>query len=209
MGLKEWVIPQDKKFFDLLDAIAANNVEAAEALKELLDRYDDLPRRRRRIKDFEHKGDDLVHDMYGMLNRSFITPIDHADFTMLVTGLDDFLDYIDATVNKLVVYDIEESTEGMRSLAALIVKQSNELQKAVTGLRQLRKPEEIQRAVIEVHSLENAADSVLNEALAELFRGDDAIFILKHKEIYEYLETATDKGEDAANIIGDIIVKNA
>lgn len=209
MGLKEWVIPQDKRFFDVLDAITANARACALALKDLLDDFTNVQEKRRQVKDLEHEGDELVHQMYELLNRSFITPIDHADFAQLVTGLDDFVDYMDATANRLVLYEIGETTEGMRSMGSLIVRQSEELQKAVGGLRQLKRPQDAERACIEVHSLENAADAILNEAISELFQGDDPIFILKHKEIYEYLETATDKAEDAANIIGDIIVKNA
>ena len=209
LGLKEWVIPQDQKFFDLLDRITANGVAAADALKELLEAEPPTAAHRKRVKDLEHATDDLVHEMYGALNRSFITPIDHADFASLVTGLDDFVDFIDATANRVMLYEIASTTDGMRAMGALIQRQAAELQRAVGGLRRAKRPEDTNRACIEVHSLENAADAILNEALASLFQGTDAVHILKHKEIYEYLEIATDKAEDAANIIGDIVMKNA
>jgi uncharacterized protein len=209
MGLKEWIIPQDDKFFDLLDQMTACGVEAADLLKDLLDDFRPGSGKRQAIKDVEHRADDLVHQVYEALSKAFITPIDAEDVTKLLSGLDDFVDFIDASANRIRLYDLQETTDGMRSLGALIQRQARELQKAVAGLRALKDPAEIDRACIEIHSLENAADAILNESIASLFRGTDAIKIMKYKEVYEYLETATDKAEDAANIIGDIVMKNA
>lgn len=208
MGLKEWIIPQDDKFFDILDEIAGNGVEAAAALEEMLQNETDPRVHAEKIKEIEHHGDELVHDMYELLNRSFITPIDHGDLAKVVTGLDDFVDYIDASASRISLYKIEP-TESMRSMGSLIQRQSKQLKTAVEALRDLEDPDEVERAAIEVHSLENAADSILNEALATLFsEGDDAIRIIKHKEVLENLETSTDAAEEAANIIGDILMKN-
>lgn len=208
MGLKEWIIPQDDKFFDILDEIAENGVEAADALDEMLQNDIDSRVHAERIKEIEHHGDELVHDMYELLNRSFITPIDHGDLAEMVTGLDDFVDYIDASASRIHLYEIEP-TESMRSMGSLIQRQSKQLQVGVAALRDLEDPDEAERAAIEVHSLENAADSILNEALASLFsEEDDAIRIIKHKEVYENLETSTDAAEEAANIMGDILMKN-
>ena len=208
MGLKEWIIPQDSKFFDVLDAIAANNIIAADLLKDLLDDVSPGSGKRQAIKDVEHKGDDFVHQMYDLLNSSFITPIDGEDITKLLSGLDDFIDFIDATANRIRLYEIDESTDGMRAMGALIQRQARELQKAVKGLRGLRHPQAMIKACVEIHSLENAADAILNESIAGLFKGTDAVRIIKFKELYEYLEIATDKAEDAANIISDIVMKN-
>lgn len=208
VGLKEWIIPQDDKFFDILDEIGENGVEAAAELETLLHDETDTRVQAERIKELEHHGDELVHDMYELLNRSFITPIDHGDLAEMVAGLDDFIDYIDASASRINLYNVEP-TEGMRSLGSLIKRQSRELKTAVVALRDLRDPDEAERAAIEVHALENAADAVLNEALASLLEGDDAIHVIKHKEVYENLETATDAAEEAANIIGDILMKNA
>lgn len=208
MGLKEWIIPQDDKFFDILDEIASNGVDAAAALEDLLQDGGDARVRYEKIKEYEHHGDELVHDMYELLNRSFITPIDHGDLAQMVSGLDDFVDYIDASASRITLYKVQP-TEGMRSMGSLIRRQADHLQDAVNALRDLKEPKAAERATIEVHSLENAADTILNESLATLFEGDDAIHIIKHKEVYENLETATDAAEEAANIIGDILMKNA
>lgn len=208
MGLKEWIIPQDHKFFNILEEIAENGVKAAAALDVLLQADAEPKLQAEKIKEIEHHGDELVHDMYGLLNSSFITPIDHGDLALLVSGLDDFVDYIDASASRISLYKVEP-TEGMRSMGALIKRQSQELEGAIHGLRDLGDPQATERACIEVHSLENAADSILNEGLATLFEGEDAIHIIKHKEVYENLETATDAAEEAANIIGDILMKNA
>lgn len=207
MGLKEWIIPQDHRFFDKLEAITANATEAAQALASMVREGDALTERSERIATLEEQGDALVHDMYELLNRSFITPIDHGDLAHLVTGLDDFVDYIDASSSRLALYDVEPSGS-MRSLAGLIEEQAHRLEDAVAGLREMRDPVDTEQACIEIHSLENAADVVLNEALADLFEGDDAIEIIKRKEIIENLETASDAAEEAANIIGDVVMKN-
>ncbi len=209
MGLKEWIIPQDPKFYNKLDAIAENAVDAAEALDDLLQDYTNLEEKRTRIEDHENIGDDLVHDLYELLNRSFITPIDHGDMALLMAGLDDFVDYIEAAAVRLYLYDIEEPTEGMQNLGSLIKRQSYEVKKAVAGLREIREPNDIDKALIEIHTLENAADDVFNQAIANLIRNEDPKTIITRKEILEHLETATDKAEEAANIIGDIRMKNA
>lgn len=209
MGLKEWIIPQDHKFFNKLDAISDNAVDAAEALDDLLEDYTDLEAKRKRIEDHENIGDDLVHDLYELLNRSFITPIDHGDMALLMSGLDDFVDYIEAATVRLYLYDIEEPTEGMQNLGSLIKSQSYEVQKAVAGLRDLHEPDDIEKALIEIHTFENAADDIFNQAIANLIRTQDPKTIITRKEILEHLETATDKAEETANIIGDIVMKNA
>ena len=209
MGLKEWILPQDKHFFNMLENESQNVLDGSTAFLELLKNYENIKEKQQRIKDIEHQGDDFVHEIFEELNKTFITPIDHEDISKLASAFDDVLDYIDGTATRLVLYDIRTPEENMIKLAEVLVRQATELKQALTGLRNLKNPKEIERRCIEVNRLENMADDLYKTSVAELFKRKDAIEIMKLKEVYERLEFATDKCEDAANVISDIVVKNS
>lgn len=143
------------------------------------------------------------------LNKTFITPIDHEDISALASAFDDVLDYIDGTAARLVLYEIKKPEENMIKLAEVLVTQATELNQALKGLRNIKSPKEIETRCIEVNRLENVADDIYKNSVAQLFKRTDAIEIMKLKEVYERLEFATDKCEDAANVISDIVVKNS
>jgi uncharacterized protein len=209
MGFKEWIIPQDRVFFDWLTEAAQNAHACARALVELFNHYEGLAERRQVIKDLEHKGDQITHSIFDHLGRAFITPIDRDDIGALAKAYDDVADFVYAAANRLYLYEIMKPTTEMRRFAEILVAQTNELQAA---MQELRSPKTIKAAIkhsIEVNRLENEADRLLNEAVAALFRGADPIHILKHKEIYEILETATDKCEDVADVIADVVRKQS
>jgi hypothetical protein len=209
MGFKEWIIPRDKQFYNMLESESKNVLEAANAFLDMLNNYDDIAQKQDKIKQLEHRGDTIVHDIFEELNKAFITPIDHEDISKLATSFDDILDYIDGTSIRLVLYEIKKPEENMIKLAEIIVKQANELDLALKGLRNIKNPQEIEKRCIEVNRLENFADDIYKRSVAELFKRQDAIEIMKLKEVYERLEFATDKAEDAANVISDIVVKNS
>ena len=208
MGLKEWIIPQDRIFFDWLSEAASNAHACAQALSDLFTHYDGLAERRQRIKDLEHKGDSITHNIFEGLGRSFILPLDREDISALASALDDIADFVYAASNRLYLYEIRKGTSEMRKFGEILVAQTKEL---VSAIQEIRNPKTHQATVkhaIEVHRLENEADRLLNEAVAGLFRGSDPIHIMKHKEIYEILETATDKCEDAADVLSDVVRKH-
>ena len=209
MGLKEWIIPQDKKFYNLLENESQNVLKGAEAFLDMLNNYEHLAEKQEEIKNIEHKGDTLVHEIFEELNKSFITPIDHEDISKLASSFDDVLDYIDGTAYRLKLYEIEKPEENMIKLAEILVEQASELDMALKGLRNLKNPQLIEERCIEVNRLENHADDIYKNSVAELFKRKDAIEIMKLKEVYERLEFATDKAEDAANVISDVVVKNS
>lgn len=209
MGLKEWIIPRDKQFYTLLESESENVLEGANVFLDMLNNYDDIAVKQDKIKQIEHRGDTIVHDIFEELNKAFITPIDHEDISKLATSFDDVLDYIDGTSIRLVLYEIKKPEENMIKLAEIIVKQAKELDLALKGLRNIKNPQEIEKRCIEVNRLENFADDIYKRSVAELFKRQDAIEIMKLKEVYERLEFATDKAEDAANVISDIVVKNS
>ncbi len=209
MGLKEWIIPQDKHFFNMLENESQNVLEGSKAFLDMLNNYENIKQKQQKIKDIEHQGDDFVHEIFEELNKSFITPIDHEDISALASAFDDVLDNIDGTATRLVLYEIEKPEEDMIRLAEVILKQATELNTAICGLRNINNPKEIERRCIEVNRLENIADDIYKNSVAKLFKRKDAIEIMKLKEVYERLEFATDKCEDAANVISDIVVKNS
>ena len=209
MGFKEWIIPQDRVFFDALDSAAANAVATSDALLDLFEHYEGLAERRQTIKDLEHKGDSITHGIFDHLGRTFITPLDREDISSLAKAFDDVVDYIYAASNRLYLYEITKPSVEMRKFAEVLKSQTRELE---AGLKEIRSPKTLSGALkhcVEVNRLENEADRLLNETVAALFRGSDPIHILKHKEIYEILETATDKCEDVADVLSDIVRKHS
>ncbi|MCE8426402.1 MAG: DUF47 domain-containing protein [Candidatus Methanoperedens sp.] len=209
MGLKEWIIPQDKHFFNMLENESRNVLDGSRAFHEMLRNYENIKEKQQKIKDIEHQGDDFVHEIFEELNKTFITPIDHEDISALASAFDDVLDYIDGTATRFVLYEIIWPEENMIKLADVIVKQATELNLALCGLRNIKNPKEIEMRCIEVNRLENVADDIYKNSVAQLFKRKDAIEIMKLKEIYERLELATDTCEDVANVISDIVVKNS
>jgi len=209
MGLKEWIIPQDKHFFNMLENESQNVLDGSNAFLEMLNKYENIKEKQQKIKDIEHQGDDFVHEIFEELNKSFITPIDHEDISALASAFDDVLDYIDGAAARFILYEIKKPEENMIKLAEVLLKQATELNTAISGLRNIKNPKEIEKRCIEVNRLENVADDIYKSSVADLFKRTDAIEIMKLKEIYERLEFATDKCEDAANVISDIVVKNS
>jgi len=208
MGLKEWIIPQDKAFYELLrresDAVLRGAVKLEDAVKS----FDNMEERRKEFKDIEHNGDEIVHDIYERVNRSFITPIDQEDLTRLASGYDDVLDFMYLVMNRLVLFEIKGPTQTMVEFAGIVRASVEQLHSAFITLNKLD-PTTIDRACIEVDRLENEADVLLNDSVAALFKSQDVISILKLKEIYEHLETITDRCEDVSLIIRDVLIKHS
>lgn len=202
------LIPKDEKFFVLFKEMTTTIIEGAQLLKEMLDRFENPQLSQRMIKDVEHKADQLTHDIIKKLNKSFVTPLDREDIYALSAALDDILDLIDASAQRIVMYNVEKPTPEAKELAFLILKSCQTIDKAVALLG--GKLEPIAEFCMEVNSLENEADRVCREAISRLFDEEkDPIQLIKWKEIYETLERATDKCEDAANILESVVVKNA
>jgi len=206
MVLRELLMPQEKIFFQLLEKESKNVLAGAQALSDLIQNFDRLSEMRSKIKDIEHEGDDIVHSIYEHLIKTFITPIDREDIAKLASLYDDVLDYIEAVANRLHLYEIRSPTEPMRRLTQIGVKCVEEIDFAFGSINKIKAPE-VEKRIIEVERLENEADVVLNEAVAGLFKTSDAISIIKLKEIYELMETITDKCEDVVQVIRDIIVE--
>ena len=204
------IIPRDQEFFVLFQKASANIVEGAERLKDLLENFDDVRDRVRAIEEVEHKGDSLTHEIIRKLNTSFVTPIDREDILALASSLDDVIDLIDGAATRIMLYKVTEATAYAKELGFLILKCVQELHKGIAHLPMPKGRDRVYEHCVEVNSLENEADRVCRDAIAWLFENEkDPIAILKWKEIYETLETATDRCEDAANVLESVALTNA
>jgi hypothetical protein len=205
--LKLRLIPREERFFDLFVEDAANVLGAARLLEAMLRTYDTVERRAGEIRDAEHRGDEISHDIGHRLESTFVTPFDREDIHGLISALDDVLDYVEETADTFVLYRIEAPTAAAVELASIIVRQCELLHEALSHLRGFK---DLETYWIEIHRLENEGDRVGRLAIAGLFdNNSDAIEIIKWRKIYNVLEETIDKCEDVANIIERIVVKHA
>lgn len=206
------LLPKDNTFFRLLEQDVENLRVAAQTFKDLMRRTissDERAQKIRRLEELEHKGDEITHKIFHELGATFITPFDREDIHVLTSVLDDILDYINGAATRIQLYKIKKITDEQEQLAAMIADAVDQLHKAIPLLRDLKNVEGIRDCLVRVNSIENAADDLFERAIADLFDDcDDPIRLIKLKEVFVSLETATDKCEDAANAIESIIVKN-
>jgi uncharacterized protein len=204
------LMPRADDFFDDFDRQAENAVEGARLLKELLESFTDVQRKVQAIKDVEHKGDDNAHRVFERLHKQFITPFDRADMHLLMSRIDDVLDFADAAADRLLRYEVTVIPEDLKELGRVLLEAAEKTLVAVQGLRTIKKPEAILQACKEINELENRADVVLRSGLAKLFKsGADPLEVIKCKEIFDLLETATDKCEDVANVIEGVVLEHS
>jgi predicted phosphate transport protein (TIGR00153 family) len=202
------LLPRDENFFDLFEQQADHIVSASRVLEELTLDYPSAQAKVQQIRDLEHAGDTVTHEVVRRLNTTFVTPIDREDIYALASRLDDVLDLIDAVADRLLIYKIKNPTDGCLAMAKIIVKTTEETDRAVRCLRTLSPL--YQKHSIEVNRLENEADRLLRDELAALFEGGtDAIEVIKWKELYETMEAVTDRCEDVLNVIEGITLKMA
>ncbi|UCE80255.1 MAG: DUF47 family protein [Methanobacteriota archaeon] len=209
MGFKEWIIPQEKHFFEMLEEQADIVLEGTEMLLDLVTNYDNVEEKRDRMKKIESRGDNVVHHISEELNKTFVIPIDHDDMSKLTSRLDDILDYMEAASHRMWSYEIKRIPPDMVRLVEVLVASVKEVNHAVKDLKNFRKKNEIAQHCVEINRLENLGDEITHAAVASLFKSGDVLEVVKLKEIYEHLEIATDKCEDAADVIKDIFIKNS
>ena len=204
-------VPKDVGFYDLFERETANLVVAAEKLVDLFDNYEDVEAKAKELKELEHEGDAITHEIIARLHRTFVTPIDREDITQLVNSMDDVMDFIEAAGRTAFLYGITEPTERARELARIVLKVTRKLNEVVPRLRRRDQYTWILKECVEINTLENEADDIQHAALAELFEVChlNACEVIKWREVYEHLENATDRGEDIANILEGIVLKHA
>jgi predicted phosphate transport protein (TIGR00153 family) len=201
------LIPQKREFFELYNRAAENIGAIAERLVELLDSFpagaDDLVRE---VKELEHEGDRLTHELVDLLNRTFVTPFDRDDMYRLAGALDDICDYVDEAAGRIVSYGVVEIREQARGQAQVIRRAAGKLAEAVGGLEGFK---ESKRELIELRELEDEGDRLAHDGVSSLFSGDhDPLTVIRWKDIHEGLEDAVDACENAADVLEAILVKN-
>ena len=202
------IIPREGKFFVLFNRLSDLLVQGALEFRELLNDLEHSAVRSKNIKDIEHLADDVTHETVDLLHKTFITPLDRADIHLLITRMDDIIDFIDGASQRVALYDIKKVPPHSVELADICVKSAQHIKSAVTGLEKIKNPAEIVKHCVEVNRLENEADYTLRLAMVQLFKEEkDAIQVIKIKEIYELLDTVTDRCEDVANIVEGIVVE--
>jgi len=188
-------------------AMSNNLIDAARALVDLFADYHNVEAKIEGIRQIEHRGDEMTHSIMRKLNQTFITPFDREDIHTLASSLDDVVDFINAACARIVMYRITDPPAEAGQLARLILAQCEELEKAVTNLQ---KSDDVLRHCVEINRLENEADQVSRVAIARLFEDEtNPVTLIKIKELLEFLETATDKAEDVADVLETVVLKNA
>jgi len=207
MRFKIRLTPQHKEFFRLYERAATNAVETARLLVELLDRFpDDGSEIVRRVKDREHEGDRLTHEIVDLLNRTFVTPFDRDDMYRLASALDDICDHVDEAADNVGLYGVKVIPDDAKQQAQVILRSAVKLDEAVRLLDGFK---DVRAQLNELRELEHEGDRLTRDAIAGLFRsGQDAISIIRWKDIHERLEAAVDSCEYAADVLEAIVVKN-
>ena len=200
------LFPKDEDFFGLFRKQAAIVRQGCDQLQEMARAFDRIEERAAELKRVEHEGDLVTHEIFGRLNRTFITPIEREDIHGLASGLDDVLDSAEAIASRLVLFNIQRITPEALKLTDILKQCGVQLEQAVDHLKDFQN---LSGFTIELHRLENEADALSREAVADLFSGrHETLDVLRWKELYGRMEAATDQCEDVANVIEAIVIKS-
>ncbi len=199
---------EGKIFFELFERHADKTVEAARLLRAMLNNPVDLADQARRIKELEHEGDVITHRAVEILHRTFVTPIDRGDMHRLISRLDDVLDLIEASSERVWLYGIDKMDRDACDLADVLVNAVSEVNRAMHGLRDLKNRDAVLQVCMEINRYENEGDTLLRRAVARLFQDSrDPLLVIKWKDIYEFLEDAIDRCEDIANVVEGVALE--
>ncbi|HEX7406511.1 MAG TPA: DUF47 family protein [Candidatus Binatia bacterium] len=199
---------EGKVFFELFERHAGKTLEAARLLQAMLNNPVDLSDQARRIKEVEHEGDVITHRAVEILHRTFVTPIDRGDIHRLISRLDDVLDLIDASAERIWLYGIDSVDRDACDLAGTLVSAVSEVSRAMVGLRDLKNREALLQVCMEINRYENEGDTLLRRAVARLFQDSkEPLMVIKWKDIYEFLEDAIDRCEDVANVVEGVALE--
>jgi len=202
-------LPAETKFYEWFEKATSNLLDAATALQDLFDHYENVELKVKHITELEHRGDFIVHEVMHLLMQTLIVPLDSEDIERLISSLDDALDKIEATAVRMVIFRIEAPTEYARQLAQLIYQGAQELHTAMPNLREKKTFRLVTEHIKEINTIENNGDHVLREALVDIVNHKDDLYnLIRWKEIYEMLEETTDRMEDIADVMQRVVIKN-
>lgn len=197
-------------FFDLFVETAEHTCKAAKMLEELMNNYVRVNEKVKAIEECEHECDIQVHKVLEQLNKSFITPIDREDINLIAKEMDNITDDIESTAHRFNMFNVSEITEDAKEMARLIVKCTQELKSLMSELKYMKTSKALKEKIIEVNRIEDEGDTIFRTAITKLFiKENNAVEVIKWKEIYEYLENTLDACEDVANIVEGVVMKHA
>jgi predicted phosphate transport protein (TIGR00153 family) len=203
-------LPGEVKFYDYFEKATENLLEGANLLQDLLDNYENIDEKVAQINEIEHRGDFIVHEVMTLLPRTLITPIDADDIQRLVSSIDDAMDSIQDVAVLMQIYRLTDIRKPARRLAHLITESAQQLNIAVQELREKKNYQHVKERIVQINTLENNGDRVLQDGLINLVDKRDNMFeYISWKEIYELLEDTTDRIEDAGDVIQRVIIANA
>jgi uncharacterized protein len=201
------IIPREEGFYDLFEKDAANLTDSARLLQKLLQDFRDPESAHAEIRQREHEGDEITHQIMRALNTTFVTPFDREDIHRLASGIDDIVDGIEAVADLLVLHRIEQPLPEMQQQADILARSADQCQQALAGLRRMSG---LDQYWVEINRLENEGDRVYRQTVARLFSGDyKAMDVLKWKDLVDQMEAAIDGCEDVANTLESIVLKHA
>jgi hypothetical protein len=204
------LIPRDYHFFDLLHASAKNLVEAGAALLDLMEHYQNVDMKTTHIRELEHKGDAITHEIMARLHKTFVTPIEREDIARLADRMDDVMDHVEEASAAMKIYEVSGPTTHSAEMADIVRLMTIKVEEAISRLPDRRRLRDILPDCVELNRLENAADDLFRRAMAELFHSETApADIIKWRDIYRQLEAATDRCEDVANLLEGIVLRHA
>ena len=210
MALFDFFKNDDENYYQLFEDAANNMLEAARAFRELCYNYQNVSEVANRIHEYEHLGDSIGHRMYGLLNRTFMTPLDREDIINLYSAIDDVTDLVHSAADLMEIYKVVQVTPIAQQLSDCIVACAEEVARALPHLRKRSELKQMDASIIQIHSLENNADDLHRQGLVELFSDPaDVIHIIKWRDIYQEMEQATDRAEDIADVLRGLAIKHA
>lgn len=203
-------LPRETSFFDFFEQHARLTEEGIREFAALAAPGANIIFKAKRIKEIEHETDVVTHRCVEALHKTFITPIERDDIYKLITRMDDIMDNVEATAERIVLYDLTVMRPEVSQMADVLIRSAEQVRKAVSGLRSMKNAQPILQTCVEINQLENEADALLRAALARIFREEkDTLTIIKWKEVFEYLESASDRCEDVAQIIEGVVLEHA
>jgi predicted phosphate transport protein (TIGR00153 family) len=202
-------LTRDAVFWSSFAQLAHKALEAAKLVEQMFEDLSKADAMSRQIKTLEAEGDTITHDVVRALHQTWITPLDREEIHALVSSLDDVLDAIDGAAARVTLYEITESSPEARALAKVLVATTTDLSRAVEAISNIKDAEGILALCRAIGKHEDDADGVLRSAIGKLFKEQtNAIEVMKWRDVYERLETATDRAEDAANVIEGIVLEH-
>lgn len=210
LGLR--LIPRKGRFFELFERNAELNLQGARLLLDMLEKWTDIDRKARQLKDIEHEADETTHEIFNDLNQTFVTPLDREDMSELASALDDVVDFTEEASRRLRLYRLEDPTPLAKQLARVIVDQAEQLVKAVPLIENTRNAAKLEEVTREIHRLENEGDDLFAEALSHLYEEATdipaVVRAIRWGDIYQVLESTTDKAEHVAVVLNNIALKH-